>query len=63
MRSLARRVESGAAARGFVLGERSARLDRIRHQAVVDQLEARDMRGFGERGVDLLAALPEPDLE
>ena len=39
----------------IVGADRGARLHRVDHDAAVDDLEARDMRGLGERGRDLLA--------
>ena len=50
---------------GVVLGESGARLHRIDDDAVVAQLEPRDMRGAGKGGGDLLAVAVmkiEPDI-
>ena len=44
VRALAGRVERRSPARRVVLGERRARLDRVRHQAVVPELEPRHAR-------------------
>ncbi len=50
MRILRRVPEREALAAGIVLGQRSARLHRVRHQPVVDELELGDMLGCLECG-------------
>ena len=51
MRALGRGVERRAAACRVVFGNGVARLHRIDHDAVVDEVERDDARGLGERGV------------
>ena len=63
VRALARRIERGAPACRVVLGERGARLDRVRDQAVVDQLEPGDVRRLRERRIHLGLALAQADFE
>ncbi len=48
-------VQREAAARRIVDADRRARLHRVHHDAAVDELEPRDVRGLGEGGRDLLA--------
>ena len=47
-------VQREASARGIVDADRRARLHRVHHQAAVDELEPRDVRGLGEGGGHLL---------
>ena len=54
MRTLRRRVEGRAAARRVKVGNGVARLHRVRHDAVVDEIERGDVRGLGEGGVGRL---------
>ena len=52
VRVLVRDVERVAVVGAAVRRDRGARLDRVRDQPVVDDVELRDVRGLGERGVD-----------
>ena len=52
VRVLVRDVQRVAVVGAVVLAVRGARLDRVRHQAVVDELELGDVRGLRERRVD-----------
>ncbi len=63
MRVLARGPEREALRAALVLGERGARLDRVRDQPVVAQIDLGDVGGAGERLVDcrLVAELPLVD--
>ena len=60
VRVLARGVERVVAGRQLVVADRGARLHRVRHEAVVDEVELGDVRGLGEGGIDggLVAQLP-----
>ena len=60
VRVLARGVEREALVGAIVLADRGARLDRVRHQAVVDQRQPGDVGGARDRLVDrgLVAELP-----
>src|SRR5260221_12011291 len=60
VRVLARGVERVLAGAAVELADRRARFDRVGDEAVVDDLEMRDVRGFGESGVDraLVAEMP-----
>ena len=63
VRVLARGVEREGVGGAIVLADRGARLDRVRHQAVVDQLDRGDVGGAGDRLVDRrrIAELPLVD--
>ena len=63
MRVLAGGVEREDALAGLVIADRSARLHRIRHQPVVDDVEPGHMRGLGEGSVRrrLVAEMPVED--
>ena len=54
MRVLRRVPEREAVGAGIVFADRGARLDRVRHQAVVDDVELGDVLGRLERGLDRL---------
>ena len=54
MRVLRRVPEREAVGAGIVFADRGARLDRVRHQAVVDDVELGDVLGRLERGVGRL---------
>ena len=54
VRTLGRRIEGRAAARRVKVGNGVARLHRVRHDAVVDEIERGDVRGLGEGGVGRL---------
>ena len=63
VRVLAGGVERAALGAAVVFGERGARLDRVRHQAIVDQIDLGDVRCAGDRLIDrrLVAELPLVD--
>jgi hypothetical protein len=50
-------VERVLVVAGVVLADRGARLHRVRHQPVVDDVERRDVRGGPDRGVDGVAVV------
>jgi hypothetical protein len=54
MRTLRRGVEGRAAALRIVIGDGVARLHRIRHQAIVDEIEPDDVSSLGESGLGRL---------
>ena len=54
MRALGRGIERRAAAGRVVIADGVARLHRIDHDPVVEEIEADDARGLGERGVGRL---------
>ena len=54
MRVLARGVERVAVFRPVVFGHGGARLHRVRHEPVVDQLQRRDAVRLGEGGIDFV---------
>ena len=60
MRVLARRIERVFVGRAVELADRGARLHRVRHEPVVDEVELDDPRGPGDRGIDrgLVAQMP-----
>ena len=62
VRILARDVERGAVVRPRVDRVHRARLDRIGHEAVVHELELRDVGGLGERGVDGVLVAERPHI-
>ncbi len=61
------RVLAGHVERVFVLGarvvaDRGARLDRVRHEAIVDEVELGDVRGLGEGGIHRGLVADRPDV-
>ena len=57
LRGVPQRERAGA---GIVIADRGARLDRVRHQAVVDDVELGDVLGRLERGIDRLGVAEMP---
>ena len=60
MRILRRVPQRKRAGAGIVIADRDARLDRVRHQAVVDDVELGDVLGRFECGIDRLGVAEMP---